>query len=53
MWDWILVPGLTLCGTMQVSRLTTNGDAAWWPVVSSFVRALVHCVSLVVTLPEA
>ena len=51
--DWILVPSLTFCSIMLVSCLTTNNDVAWWRVVSSFVRALVHCVSLAVTLPGA
>ena len=52
MWDWILVLGLTLCGMMSVSRLIANSDAMWWQAALLLVRALVHCVSLAVTLLE-
>ena len=50
MQDRILVLGLTLRGVVSVSGLITNDDDAWWRVVSSFMRALAHCVPMAETL---
>ena len=46
--DWVLVLGLALRDVAPGSHLITNDDNTWRWVISSFMRALTCCTSLVV-----